>query len=170
MESFSQIYVRCHSKLVRFASDFLPYREDAENVVQDTFVELLKNQDRLGEINNINAYLFKLVRNRCLDFIKHMVHEKAYESHAVMEYKAKEGVLEMMSDSAVLVEELQGIIRAEIENLPTRCREIFIMSRVEGLSHAKIAEKLNLAENTVSVQLGIALRRIRKRTDVYMKK
>ncbi len=170
MENFSEIYVRSHSKLVRFASDFLPYSEDAENIVQDTFVELLKNQERLNEINNINAYLFRLVRNRCLDFLKHMVHEKAYESHVTMEYKAKEGVLEMMSDTALLIDELQGIIRAEIENLPNRCREIFMMSRIEGMSHAQIAEKLNLSENTVSVQLGIALRRIRTKTDVYMKK
>lgn len=170
METLSEIYVRCHSKLVRFASDFLPYSEDAENVVQDTFLELLKNQDHLSEINNINAYLFKLVRNRCLDFLKHLVHEKAYENHTVVEYKAKEGVLEMMSDTALLVDELQSIIKTEIDNLPTRCREIFILSRIEGLTHAEIAERLSLSENTVSVQLGIALKRIRNRTDRYLAK
>lgn len=110
------------------------------------------------------------MRNRCLDFLKHLVHEKAYENHTVVEYKAKEGVLEMMSDTALLVDELQSIIKTEIDNLPTRCREIFILSRIEGLTHAEIAERLSLSENTVSVQLGIALKRIRNRTDRYLAK
>lgn len=157
-----------HSKLVRFAGDFLPSREDAENLVHDCFIELWKLNDRINEIKNINAYMFRLVRNRCLDFIKHMVHEKAYEAHAITEYRTQEGVLEMMSDTDLLAGELMDIVRREVENLPTRCRQIFIMSRVDGLSHNEIAQALGLSINTVSVQLGIALKRLRAVTDRYV--
>lgn len=167
MENFSTIYTSYHAKLVRFACDFLPSHEDAENVVHDVFIELWKNNDRLDEIKHINAYLFRLVRNRCLDFIKHMVHEKAYGDHALMEYKAREGALDMMGDTSLLANELLTIVRTEVGKLPPRCREIFELSRVEGLSHAEIACRLSLSENTVGVQLGIALRRLRKVTDTY---
>lgn len=170
MENFSEIYKMYHSKLVRFACDFLPSREDAENLVHDAFIELWKNNEHICEIKNINAYMFRLVRNRCLDFIKHMVHEKAYEAHALVEYKAREGALELMSDTELLAGELMNLVKREVEKLPNRCRQIFMLSRVDGMSHAEIAESLSLSENTVSVQLGIALRRLRAVTDVYMKK
>lgn len=167
MENFSTIYTSYHAKLVRFACDFLPAHEDAENVVHDVFAELLKNQERLDEIQHLNAYLFRLVRNKCLDFIKHKVHEKAYENHAMLEYQAREGALDLMGDTSLLTDELLTIIRNEVNKLPPRCRQIFELSRVEGLSHAEIAGRLELSENTVSVQLGIALKRLRKVTDKY---
>ena len=99
-----------------------------------------------------------------------MVHEKAYEAHALVEYKAREGALELMSDTELLAGELMNLVKREVEKLPNRCRQIFKLSRVDGMSHAEIAESLSLSENTVSVQLGIALRRLRAVTDVYMKK
>lgn len=169
MENFSDIYKTYHPRLVRFACDFLPCREDAENLVHDCFLELWKNFDHVDEINNINAYMFRLVRNRCLDFLKHLVHEKAYEAHAVAEFKAREGALDLMSDSEVIAGEMMAIVKAEVDSLPKRCREIFLMSRVDGLSHNEIAESLGLSVNTVGVQLGIALRRLRAVTDRYFR-
>ena len=62
------------------------------------------------------------------------------------------------------------IVREEVIKLPPRCRQIFEMSRVDGLSHAEIANQLMLSENTVGVQLSIALRRLRKVTDAYFDK
>ncbi len=168
MENFSEIYKMYHPRLVRFACDFLPYREDAENLVHDCFLELWKNFDHIDEINNINAYMFRLVRNRCLDHLKHLVHEKAYEAQAVTEFKAREGALELMSDSAVIADEMLALVRAEVGNLPKRCRQIFLMSRVDGLSHSEIADSLGLSVNTVGVQLGIALKRLRSVTDRYL--
>lgn len=170
MENFSTIYVSYHAKLVRFASDYLPSLEDAENVVHDVFIDLWKNREQIDEIKHINAYLFRLVRNRCLDFIKHKVHEKAYEDYALLEYQAREGALDMMGDSSLLTDELMLIVREEVIKLPPRCRQIFEMSRVDGLSHAEIANQLMLSENTVGVQLSIALRRLRKVTDAYFDK
>lgn len=170
MRYFSEIYKEYYPKLLRFACDFIPCKEDAENLLQDAFMELWKNNDRIHEIKNINAYMFRLVRNRCLDYLKHKVHERAYEEAVTVERKAAVETLDMMGDTALMAGELTMVLRQAVGNLPPRCREIFLLSREEGLRYSEIAERLSLSENTVSVQLGIALRRLRAVVETYMSK
>lgn len=170
MRYFSEIYKEYYPKLLRFACDFIPCKEDAENLLQDAFMELWKNNDRIHEIKNINAYMFRLVRNRCLDYLKHKVHERAYEEAVTVERKAALDTLDMMGDTDLMAGELTMVLKQAIGNLPPRCREIFLLSREEGLRYSEIAERLSLSENTVSVQLGIALRRLRGVVETYMSK
>ena len=133
-------------------------------------MELWKNNDRIHEIKNINAYMFRFVRNRCLDYLKHKVHERAYEEAVTVERKAALDTLDMMGDTDLMAGELTMVLKQAIGNLPPRCREIFLLSREEGLRYSEIAERLSLSENTVSVQLGIALRRLRAVVETYMSK
>ena len=168
MRYFSEIYKEYYPKLLRFACEFIPCREDTENLLQDAFMELWKNSDHIHEIQNINAYMFRLVRNRCLDYLKHKVHERAYEEAVAQERKSAVKTLDMMGDTGLMVSELSGILRNAVQNLPPRCRQIFLLSREEGLRYSEIAERLSLSENTVSVQLGIALKRLRAVVDDYM--
>ena len=170
MRYFSEIYKEYYPKLLRFACDFIPCKEDAENLLQDAFMELWKNNDRIHEIKNINAYMFRFVRNRCLDYLKHKVHERAYEEAVTVERKAALDTLDMMGDTDLMAGELTMVLKQAIGNLPPRCREIFLLSREEGLRYSEIAERLSLSENTVSVQLGIALRRLRAVVGTYMSK
>ena len=170
MRYFSEIYKEYYPKLLRFACDFIPCKEDAENLLQDAFMELWKNNDRIHEIKNINAYMFRFVRNRCLDYLKHKEHERAYEEAVTVERKAALDTLDMMGDTDLMAGELTMVLKQAIGNLPPRCREIFLLSREEGLRYSEIAERLSLSENTVSVQLGIALRRLRAVVETYMSK
>ncbi len=117
MKDFSEIYVEYYPKLLRFAGDMIPCREDAENLLHDAFLDLWKINDRLHTICNINAYMFRLVRNRCLDYLKHKVYEKAYEGEAIVEYRARIESVESMGDEEFMANELgQQIGRAS-------CRE-----------------------------------------------
>ena len=75
----------------------------------------------------------------------------------------------MMTDDYVIANEMSELVKKAVGNLPPRCKEIFLLSRIKGLKHGQIAEQLNLSENTVTAQLGIALRRIRIVTDKYFK-
>lgn len=161
MKDFSEIYIEYYPRLFRFACDFVSCKEDAENLLHDAFLDLWKINDYIPSIKSVNAYMFRLVRNRCIDYLKHQMCERAYLEDAAVECRAKVLTLEGMGDEELIAKELSVIIRETVDNLPTRCREIFIMSRIEGLRHSEIAERLGLSENTVAVQIGIALRRIR---------
>lgn len=71
----------------------------------------MENSDHIHEIQNINAYMFRLVRNRCLDYLKHKVHERAYEEAVAQERKSAVETLDMMGDTGLMVSELSGILR-----------------------------------------------------------
>lgn len=167
MNNFSEIYSVHFNKLHRFATDFIHSEEAAHDIVQDIFIELWNNKEHLEDIKSMNAYLFRLVKNRCLDHLKHLVHEKNYEEYAVWEYNSRIESLSLMTDDYVIANEMSTLVKNAVNNLPPRCKEIFLLSRINGMKHSEIAGKLNLSENTVGVQLGIALRRIRAVTDKY---
>lgn len=169
MNQFSEIYSMYYGRLLRFAEDFVLCREDAENIIQDVFLDLWKLGERLRDIDNINAYLFRVVRNRCYDFLKHQVHVKAYEADIAAELRAGMETLDAMTDEECMLAELLELVKITVANFPPRCREVFLLSRLEGLRHSEIAAHLGITENTVGVQLGIALRRLRAVTDSYIK-
>ena len=61
--SFSEMYLTYYSKLVRFAREFVILEEDAENITQDVFTDLWERRDSMDHVENMNAYLFRLVKN-----------------------------------------------------------------------------------------------------------
>lgn len=75
---FSEVYIKYYCKLLRFAGEYVGDKQEAENLVQDAFLGLWKSKDELERINNMNAYMFRLVRNRCLDYLKHKANEQEY--------------------------------------------------------------------------------------------
>ena len=75
---FSELYLTYYSKPVRFAKEFVILEEDAENITQDVFTDLWAKRDSMDRIENMNAYLFRLIKNRCLDHLKHKMFEQKY--------------------------------------------------------------------------------------------
>ena len=74
---FSELYLTYYSKLVRFAKEFVILEEDAENIVQDTFLYLWEHLELLEDIDHLDAFLFTLIKNRCLNFLKHQSYIQA---------------------------------------------------------------------------------------------
>ena len=85
--SFSELYLIYYPKLVRFAKEFVMSEEDAENITQDVFTDLWEKRESMNHIENMNAYLFRLVRNKCLDYLKHKVFSYQKSCDANIEMK-----------------------------------------------------------------------------------
>lgn len=164
--SFSELYLTYYPKLVRFAKEFVILEEDAENITQDVFTDLWEKRDSLDHIENMNAYLFRLVRNRCLDYLKHKIFEQRYvenmQTHFTIELNLKLQSLDRFDVSDISEgNDTEILVRAAIDSLPKRCRDIFLLSRVEGLKYREISERLGISVNTVECQMGIALKKLR---------
>jgi RNA polymerase sigma-70 factor (ECF subfamily) len=143
--------------MIRFAREYVPVEEDAENIVQDIFVMLWEKREVLEIKVSLAPWLFTLVKNRCLDFLRHETAGKEFAK----EYEAKRIALEQLDYAFSSDEELEEILATAINSLPERCRKIFIKSRVEGKKYKEIAAELEISINTVENQMSIALKKLR---------
>lgn len=169
---FSDIYISYYSKLIRFAKEYVTINEDAENIIQDVFLKLWERQDTLHLINNLNAYLFKLVRNKCIDHLRNKLSaekcNKSVQNSFEMEMTLKIQSLDKFNDVFFSERNMDDIISNAIKSLPDRCRKIFLLSRNEGLKYREISESLNISVNTVENQMNIALKKLRIKLKDYL--
>ncbi len=169
---FSKIYISYYPRLVRFAALFVAYEEDAENIVQDLFLGLWEKKDSLKDICNMNAYLYKLLKNKCLDYLKHQLVKDNFIDAARTVYEQEITLrlqsLEYVNPELGSEEKIEKIISNAVNALPPKCREIFILNRFDGLKYKEVAEKLNISVNTVETQMCIAFKKLRNNLDYLL--
>lgn len=147
--NFQLLFRNYYRPLCLYALHYINNVDDVEDVVQDCFVRLLEAS---VEPRNVRAWLYAAVRNRCIDLLRQSSH--SVEPLAVgLETATDEEQQERSLREARLWE--------AIDALPARCREVFLLSKRDGLTYAQIAQRLGLSEKTVEHQVSKALKRLR---------
>ncbi len=169
---FSEIYITYFPKLVRFTREYVIDKQDAENVVQDMFLYLWEHREMLDSVSNINAFLYTLMKNRCIDYYRHTTRVNTKRKY-LSEINERELHLKMEAlkhfDTNLFVEnELEELLEQAITKLPEKCRRIFIMSRIEGLKHEEIARTLDISVYTVQNHISSALRKLKIELKDYL--
>lgn len=171
-ENFDSIYINNFSRLFLFAKEYVLFDEEAENIVQDIFLMLWEKREALRVDVSLTAYLFTLVKNKSIDFLRHQMVEQIYSENVKHEYNEELNVklfaLESFDHNFSSEEDIETLLRNAIDKLPERCRLIFIKSRIEGKKYKEIAEELNLSVNTVEGQISIALKKLREELKDYL--
>ena len=162
---FEHIYVSHYSRMKRFAQEYVIREEDAENIVQDVFLELWEKDFILHSHTNLFAYLFTSTKNRCLDFLRHRTvvqktASKLQEEH-LQSLRMKLCSLESFDEQLFSGPDIDTIIQKAIESLPEKCRKIFVMNKIEGIKQKAIASELNISKNTVENQMAIAYKKLK---------
>ena len=165
---FEKLYKLYYPKMFAFAKNYVPANEDAENIVQDVFLILWERKEEIEISFTLTTYLFTLVKNRCLNFLRHKLIEEEYNSQLKEELGFKLYALETFDYSYLSEEELQEVIRRALDTLPERCREVFIKSRIEGLKYKEISDELGISVNTVENQMVTALKKLRVALKDYL--
>ncbi len=161
---FEKLFKAQYSKLCSYANLFLNDPDAAEDVVQEVFFKLWKSRDEISINTTIKSYLFRAVRNGCMNVIDHISVREAYKVVNVEDIKYSE---ENPIDETI-VSELEQKIRETIDLLPSERRKIFIMSRFDGLKYREIADRLNISVKTVENQMYQALKFLRERLVDYL--
>lgn len=136
----------------------------SEDIVQEVFVKVWSKRAEIESIH-IEAFLFKMVRNRCIDYIKHLkvVSNRLHELHESARCEELYRMDFVGNEPYILIEEeLKTRIERTIEDLPVRCREVFVLSRLNGLKNREIADKLNISIKNVERHLNRAIQSFRK--------
>ena len=161
---FELLFRSNYSPLCAYANGFLKDTDASEEVVQEVMFKIWTNRKSLQINTSVKSYLFRAVRNGCLNVIKHRNIREEYKSFRETE---NEPAWNSYEDS-MIISELEIKIRDSIDHLPMERRKVFIMSRYDGLTYQQIAEKLNLSVKTVENQMGKALKTLREELSEYL--
>ncbi len=156
--AFEVLFYKFSGKIKGFATKMVPTQIDPEEIVQEVFVKIWLQRETIYVDKNFQSFLFAIAKNLILDHLKSAVNRKLY---FVGENFQQDLFTEEDTDlkfSAEAEDKLLGLI----QQIPERRREIFVLSRFEGLSYKQIATKLNITENTVDSQIRNALSFLRK--------
>jgi len=153
-DAFTEIYNRYHWALHIHAYKWVRNREDAKDIIQEVFSNIWKKHHLLSFEPNLSLYLYASVRNRIFNFLSHQQVETSYIT-SLGSFLNKG---ECITDHLVRENQLKAIIEKEIENMPKKMQLVFQLSRNKHLSHKKIAEELNISEQTVRKHIQHALR------------
>ena len=161
---FDYIFNYYYSSLCAFSMQYLKDKGAVEDLVQEFFVSVWVEAPRLHIESSLKSYLFSGVKNRCLDYQKHV---KVFEKYRAFILFASDNE-DNTFDHYFAESELRQAIDRSMLKLPPRCREIFELSRHKGLSNQEISDKLEISKRTVELQISNALKILRKDLVEYL--
>ncbi len=162
--AFEFVFRQHYRQLCGYARKYLDEVEAAEEIVQEVFVKFWEKCDTIAPDSSVKSYLYRSVHNTCLNYIKHMKVRDNYRDY-VMTYMETSSYMDFSEEP-----NLEQKIRDAIDDLPPQCSRIFKLSRFEGLKYQEIADHLGLSVKTVEVQMGKALKVLREKLKVYLRK
>ena len=138
--AFEMLFRNFYQPLCNYAYTFVQDRDEAEEIVQSTFMSVWEKREALEIRTAVKPYLYAMVRNACLNVIKH---EKIKQVHAAGEIALAERSVESVTRT-VMAAELEDKIQEALLKLPEQCRLVFKLSRFEDLKNAQIEDQLNI--------------------------
>ncbi len=159
IHTFEIIFKSHYVKLTLYANKFLNDINVSEEIVSEALAFLWEKRDSIVFSVSVTAYLYKMVQNKCMNYIKHQKIENEYVNYMIRNKLL--GELPDHDSNPYDEKELAAQIRMAIDNLPEKCKVVFEMSRFQYLKNKEIAQKLNISQNTVERHITIAFEKLR---------
>lgn len=153
-DAFDVIYMRYWERLYFYLVKAIKNAEEAEDILQEVFVSLWKRRNDLDGIESLSGYLFSCVRYGGFRYIRNEIKKNDFRKSWNFLFQEEDNLPEMQ----LAANELSRLLNKEIDKLPVKMREVFILSRKEELSYKEIAHKLNISDKTVKKQVSNALK------------
>ncbi len=166
-KAFEVLYKKMYPGLCYYASQILGNTWLAEETVLDLFLQLWESKNTVFSQNSsIRSYLYKRLHNKCLDILR----QQQTQKHSFIQYLSNQAwseISEKYGFDEQLIEQLESDVLLSridkiIDHLPEQCREIFRLSRMQGLSNNEIAQQMNLSVSTIKTQIYRAINVIKK--------
>lgn len=159
-EAFEYLFTSYYPRLKGYASRFVNDGEVVQDIIQESFLKFWEKRD-LIEAVSISSLLFAMVRNSCLNYLKHI---QLVEQQSLEHLERVGGSEELYymdfslnPEYTLLYKELQQQVDIVLQALPERCREVFMMSRFKKMKNREIADALQISTTAVEKHIAKAL-------------
>ncbi|MCC8142713.1 MAG: RNA polymerase sigma-70 factor [Tannerellaceae bacterium] len=152
--SYNKLFTRYYNPLCYYVYQMIKEKSDAEDIVQELFLNLWANHRKLDIHTAVSFYLYKTARNLTLNYVRD--HQKYY---AVLEQIEQSPIVH--DDHSLELQEFRHALNDCINRLPARSKEILLLHRIKGLKQKEISEKLDISVKTIKNQIWNALRNLR---------
>jgi RNA polymerase sigma-70 factor (ECF subfamily) len=163
MVAFDALYAKYNKRLYKFAYSILKSSEEAENVIQDVFLNLWENRQKVEKNSSIKYYVFTIAYNSAISVLR----KKSRESEFFEYLKSLQDLNQEPVNLELEFNELTTKLDEIVNDLPPRQKEVYLLHKVEGMKYNEIAEKLNISVNTIENHMARALKTIREKLGNY---
>ena len=163
-KAFEKLFHKYNQKLYNFCYHMLRSKHEAESMVQNVFMKIWENRHMLDESLSFNSYLYKIAKNKVYNEFRSRLNQRYYREYLVEYAETFDNTVE----KEINFSEFDQLLKDLMERLPERRKQIFLLSREEGLTYREIAEKLAISENTVDTQIRKALDYFRQYVREYL--
>ncbi len=150
LEELFRYYYPC---LYDFSKSFLKLGQGIDDILQEVFIRIWQNRKNIKDPNTFNAYIFTITRNLLLNELRSRLNNDKLKDEIRRLSIAKE----FENLDLVQYQDLKNRVEEIVKQLPERQKEIFVLSRTEGLSHKEIAGKLQITTKTVEYHISLAI-------------
>jgi len=161
--AFDALYRNYSRRLYKFSIAILKSSEEAENIVQEVFLNLWLNREKIEKGSSVKYYIFTIAYNSSISIIRKRIKESRF-----IEYlRTLQDINQEPVDMQIEYNELEEKLTMIIDSLPERQKEVYLLHRIEGLKYSQIAERLNISVNTIENHISRALKTIRQKLGNY---
>jgi RNA polymerase sigma-70 factor (ECF subfamily) len=152
--ALDELYNYYYPRLYTFAKRFLKVEDDINDILQDVFIKIWENRKNIKNVETFNAYIFTITKNTVISYFREKIKVADFESR-VREMATTEGYL---TETAAEYEDIKEKVDQLIEQLPEKRKQIFKLSREQGLSNKEIAGEMGISVKTVEDHIMHAIR------------
>lgn len=164
VKAYEALFRQLYEPLCQYAYSILHNRDEAEDMVQKTFCILWDKREKLEIHTSTKSYLYRMVHNTCLNRLKQtQIQSEHHEQIAYCSVSIGNNVENTMAHK-----ELQHQVELAVAALPERCRQVFLLSRMQHLSYMEVAQEMKISHNTVETQMVKALKTLRLKLKDYL--
>lgn len=158
-DAIEELYNYYYPRLYNFSKTFLKLEEGIEDILQEVFIKIWLNRKKIRTPETFGSFIFTITRNLLLNELRaRLKNERTKEKISKLSIAIEYSFVEKLE-----LDEIKVKVNNAIMELPDRQKEILLLSRIEGLSHKEIAEKLLITSKTVEYHLAKAIVLLRKK-------
>ncbi|MEP5340875.1 MAG: RNA polymerase sigma-70 factor [Algibacter sp.] len=155
--AFKYLFNLYYDRLVTYIVTYTHDKMSSEDIVQQAFIDLWNDRDKLNELRSPKNYLYAIAYNRFIDSVN-----KNKRQNRLLDLVYENALRNRINEDTEQLEKRVEKMNRIIESLPPKCKEIILMNKIQGIKYKEIAGIMNISIKTVEAQMSIAFKKIRK--------